>query len=92
MVKLTDNLYIALRGYNTDPSLADAYFSAAFVREIGSAIVWRMQADRIGLVSGKDADAGVGMAAVRNRLDQPFPPNFPRFLRPFVVEPVTFVI
>ena len=87
MVKLTDNLYVSLRGYNTDPSLADAYFKTAFIREIAEAIRWRMLAERRTKKMDTEPTRGQGL-----RVDEPFPPPFPRFLRPFVVEPVTFVI
>lgn len=85
MVKLTDNLYVSLRGYNVDPALADSFFADAFKREIAESIRWRMMNER--RTATVDPDTTEGQAAL-----EPFPSSFPRFLRPFVVEPVTYVI
>ena len=83
MVKLTDNLYVALRGYNTDPALANSFFATAFKRELAEAIIHRMKSERRG---GKQQEGET------KESNEPFPTSFPRFLRPFVVEPVTYVI
>lgn len=85
MVKLADYLYVRLRGYDPDPAFADANFKEAMRREVGAVLRWRLgQSKRDPAVTSK-ADGDVSVS-YREGADEPFPPQFPMYLRPFVLQ------
>lgn len=89
LVKLDDYLYVALRGYAEDPTAADPRFREAMRREIADVLLWRIQQSKRGLGLESEGD-GETSKTYRDTADHPFPPHFPRHLRPFIVEPVTW--
>lgn len=94
MVKLQDNLYVALRGYAVDADdvlAADSFFKTAMKREIVDAVLWRIQAEKKDPGVSEESD-GTTSRKYRDHAQEPFPPSFPRFLRPFVVEEPSYTI
>lgn len=91
MVKIADNLYVALRGYAVDPSNAEAFFKAAFKKEIAAVLRWRLPQQRRdpGVTAASDGDKSL---TFRDDVDEPFPPQFPLHLRPFVVSETVWTL
>lgn len=91
LVKLADNLYVRLRGYSETVASGEARFTTAFKREIAEVMTWRAgQAERRpGTVSESDGDTTRSYAS---HADDPFPPAFPRHLKPFIVGEESYAI
>lgn len=85
LVKLSDYLYVRLRGYAPAADDAEAYFREAMRREIGAVLRWRLgQAKRDPAVTSDST--GDKSVSYREDASEPFPPSFPHYLSPFVLQ------
>jgi len=75
--------YVCLRGYATDPTEAETFLQTAMRREIAGVIRWRLkQREKDPLIASESSGEFKGRT-FRNDAEQPFPPGFGRWLRPF---------
>lgn len=83
-VKLTDYLYVRLRGYAPDGTLAEAYFKEAMRREMADVLRWRLTQAKRNPAIASESDGDKSVTYVEDAAET-FPASFPLYLRPFVV-------
>lgn len=84
LVKLTDYLYVRLRGYAPDAANAEPYFRDAMRREVAQVLRWRLGQIKRDPAVESESDGETSKSYGEGH-GEPFPPAFPMYLRPFVL-------
>jgi len=84
LVKLSDYLYVRLRGYAPDADNAEAFFKEAMRREVGSVLRWRITQAKRNPAIASESDGDKSTTYIESQGDL-FPASFPFYLRPYVL-------
>lgn len=80
-VEISSGLYVYLRGYKTDASLASAEFALAMRRAIAEVLAWRVRRSRTTPAVSSETASGAASKSYTNEHHSNWPRGWQRWLR-----------